>query len=153
VCGGMEFVRRQDLTEAEWDEAVRNTGAGVERFIKVFFPNPKAALLVDPATDLWLPWGRRKEHPGEWPEGGWAREESLGKGYWQRWHPAQVVVHPARWMEKDRHRVSRWFELEPGQGILCVRLDAAPGQPLYVVTRPSVGDYLADIHDRIPAVA
>jgi len=154
MCGGMEFVKhQQDLTEEEFNEAVRGTGAGVERFIRVYFPNPKAALLVDAATDLWLPWGRHNEQPGDWPGGGWAREESLSKRYWTRWHPEQVIVHPARWMEKDRSRVSRWFEMEPGQGILCLRLDDAPWTPLYVVTRPAEGDFLADIHDRIPVVA
>ena len=151
MCGGMEFTRHLErLTDEEWNAAVRGSGAGADKFIRVHFPNPKAALLVDPVADLWLPWGRRKEQPGEWPEGGWAREESLGKGYWKRWHPEPVIVRPVRWMEKDRKRVSRWFDLEPGQGVLCLRLDAAPGTPLYVITRPAEGDYLADIHDRIP---
>jgi len=55
-------------------------------------------------------------------------------------------------MEKDHQGKSRWFELDPGQGILCLRLDGAPGTPLYVVTVPATGDYLADIHGRIPVI-
>lgn len=152
MCGGMEFVKHQGAaTEADWNAVLLGAEAAAERSVhRVYFPNPKAALLVAPDTNLWLPWGRRREQPGDWPEGGWARAENLGKGYWLRWHPERVVVHPVRWMEKDRHRASRWFELAPGQGILCLRLDAAPGTPLYVVTRPAEGDYLADIHDRMP---
>lgn len=154
MCGGMEFVRHPgETTEAEWNAVWLGAEAAAKHSAyRVYFPNPKAALRVEPDTNLWLPWGRRKEQPGDWPEGGWAREESLGKGYWLRWHPERVVVRPVQWMEKDRHRVSRWFEMEPGQGILCLRLDTAPGTPLYVVTRPAAGDYLADIHDRIPVL-
>lgn len=152
MCGGMEFQKRAHRLEpGELFEAIRGSGAGV-RDVRVFFPNPKAALLVDPDQDLWLPWGRRKEQPGDWPEGGWARQESLSKPFWQRWRPAQVVVHPVRWMEKDHGRTSRWFELIEGQGILCLRLDGAPGTPVYVVTAPAAGDYLAEVHDRIPVI-
>lgn len=148
----MEFRKRiHRLDPPELFEAIRGSGAGVED-LRVFFPNPKAALLVDPGTDLWLPWGRRKEQPGDWPEGGWARRESLPKPYWQRWKPMEIIVRPLRWMEKDHQGKSRWFELDPGQGILCLRLDGAPGTPLYVVTVPATGDYLADIHGRIPVI-
>lgn len=152
MCGGMEFRKRAHRMEpGELFEAIRGSGAGVQD-VRVFFPNPKAALLVDPERDLWLPWGRRKEQPGDWPEGGWARRESLSKPFWQRWRPAEVVVHPVRWMEKDHGRSSRWFELSEGQGILCLRLDGAPGSPVYVVTAVAAGDYLAEVHDRIPVI-
>lgn len=102
--------------------------------------------------DLWLPWGRRKEQIGDWPEGGWARHESITKLYWRRWDPVELIVHPVRWMEKDHTGKSHWFDLEEGQGILCLRLCRAPGTPVYVVTTPSSGDYLTEIHDRIPAI-
>jgi hypothetical protein len=150
MCGGLEFQKRATrLTQPELIEGVRGSGAGVDG-VRVYFPNPKASIQVDPESDIWLPWGRRKDEPGAWPEGGWARAESLGKAYWTRWAPEQVVIHPACWMEKDRSRKSRWFDLEPGTGILCLRLDRAPGTPLYVVTEAATGDFLADIHHRIP---
>jgi len=153
MCGGMEFSHHPErLTDEEWRRMVRGTGAGVDKFLRVLFPNPKAALLVNPLTNLWLPWGRRKEQPGGWPVGGWAREESLDKDYWKRWHPEQVIVYPLRWMEKDRTRASRWFELKEGHGLLCLRLDAAPGTPLYVVTRPADGVYQEEVHERRPVV-
>lgn len=152
MCGGMEFRKRAHRLEpGELFEAIRGSGAGVQE-LRVFFPNPKAALLLDSEQDLWLPWGRRKDQPGHWPEGGWARQESLSKPFWQRWRPSEVVVHPLRWMEKDPGRVSHWFELPAHQGILCLRLDGAPGTPLYVVTVPATGAYLAEIHTRIPLI-
>lgn len=158
MCGGFEFARHPErLNDRQWNQAVRLSGAGFEAFdfrtTKVYFPNPRAAILVDPEQDLWLPWGRRKNQPGDWPEGGWARHESLDKPYWQRWQPEPVTVHPLRWMEKDRTGRSRWFDLGPEQGIACVKLALAPGTPLYLITRPAEGDYLADIHDRMPLVS
>jgi len=132
MCGGLEFQKRSG-------EPVR-----------VLFPNPKAAMLTNPAMNTWLPWGRRREEPGAWPEGGWARYESVNKGYWKRWGSERVLVWPTRWMEKDRQRRSQWFDLPPGHALVCLRLAKAPGTPLYVVTSEADGDYLTDIHDRIP---
>jgi len=132
MCGGLEFRQRNNETT------------------RVLFPNPKAALLVDPAMNTWLPWGRRKEQPGDWPDGGWARFESLHKGYWKRWGSERTLLWPVRWMEKDRQRKSQWFDLPPGHALVCLTLTKAPGTPIYVVTSPAEGDYLSDIHDRIP---
>ena len=93
---------------------------------------------------------RRKEEPGDWPEGGWARYESLNKGYWRRWGSERVLVWPARWMEKDYQRKSHWFDMQPGHALVGLVLTKAPGTPIYVVTSHAEGDFLADIHDRIP---
>lgn len=145
MCGGLQFKRKkvqQDLGLLEPEDEL----------VSVYFPNPNAALLVDPARDLWLPWGRRKAQPGDWPEGGWARAESLAKPYWTKWEPEALWIHPVRWMEKDPARRSHWFELGPGEGIRCLRLLGAPGTPLYVVTEASTGDFKAEIHDRIPVI-
>ncbi len=152
MCGGLEFLKRaKDLPLPELLAAVQGSGAGLEA-VRVFFPNPKAALLVSPERDLWLPWGRRKEQPGDWPEGGWARRESLDKAYWTRWDPEEVPLRPARWMEKDRRRVSLWFDLEPGTCLRGLVLRGAPGTPVYVVTEAASGDFRDQVHDRIPVI-
>ena len=143
MCGGLQFKRKkvqQDLGLLEPEDEL----------ITVTFPNPKAALLVDADRDLWLPWGRRKEQAGDWPEGGWAREESLAKPYWTRWAPEPLWIIPARWMEKDPTRRTHWFDLAPGEGIRCIRLAGAAGSPLYVVTVPATGAFRAEIHERMP---
>lgn len=143
MCGGMEFKRRRSL----------QGGLGIveaeEETIRVLFPNPMAALRLDEASGLWAPWGRRSEQPGDWPEGGWARAESLDKAFWTRWDPVELLLRPARWMEKDPFRVSRWFDLEGA--LRGVRLARAPGSPVYVVTVPSPPDF-ASIHPRMPQI-
>ncbi len=146
MCGGLEFLTRKANALAH------GLFPPEPEVVRVTFPNPKAALLVDVDLNLWLPWGRRKEETGNWPEGGWAREESLDKAYWTRWDPEPLMIQPQRWMEKDRLRRAHWFALEPGQGIRCLCLRAAPGQPLYVVTVPSPLDFL-EIHDRMPLIS
>ena len=145
MCGGVEFQRRKSLagTLGLFPDELED--------LRVLFPNPKAALLVDPDQDLWLPWGRRRSQPGDWPVGGWARCESLGKAYWTRWEPEPLLIHPVRWMEKDPQRKSHWFQLADGQGLHLLRLRAAPGSPVYVVTIPSTGGF-EEIHDRMPRV-
>ena len=145
MCGGLEFKRKRNL---EGSLGLLDEEPDI---VRVLFPNPKAALLVNPDQDFWLPWGRRKEQPGEWPEGGWARFESLSKAYWTRWDPEPLLLHPHRWMEKDPQRRSHWFLLEPDQGIHLLRLRAAPGTPVYVVTIPSPPDF-QEIHDRMPRI-
>ncbi|HJU83505.1 MAG TPA: hypothetical protein VJ600_04795 [Holophagaceae bacterium] len=145
MCGGIEFRRRRPRLEGDLGLLDPE-----EETIRVLFPNPKAALLVDPDQGLWLPWGRRKEQPGDWPEGGWARAESLDKAYWTRWDPQPFTLHAARWMEKDPVGRSHWFELG-ADGIRCLRLAKAPGTPVYVVTEPSKGDFV-EIHDRMPVI-
>ncbi|MBI4913090.1 MAG: hypothetical protein HY823_10165 [Acidobacteria bacterium] len=145
MCGGLEFHRKKPV----------EGGLGLlpedYEVVRVLFPNPRAALLVDPGTGTWLPWGRRKGEPGDWPEGGWARFESLSKPYWTRWEPEPLLVHPVRWMEKDPQRRSHWFDLVKGEGIHVLRLHRAPGSPVYVVTVPSSGGF-EEIHDRMPRV-
>lgn len=143
MCGGMEFKRRKEL----------QGGLGIveaeEEVVRVLFPNPKAALRLDEASDLWLPWGRRAGQPGDWPEGGWARAESLGKAYWTQWDPVELLLRPARWMEKDPFRTSHWFDASGP--IRAVRLARAPGTPVYVVTVPAPDDF-APIHPRMPEI-
>ncbi len=145
MCGGLEFLKRKS------EEGSLGLLPPDFEIIRVTFPNPKAALRVDSDKDLWLPWGRRKEEAGDWPEGGWARAESLTKAYWTRWEPELMTLFPSRWMEKDRGGKSHWFELESGLGIACLSLQAAPGRPLYVVTVAAPPDFL-DIHDRMPRI-
>ena len=140
--GGIEFKRRKAIEGLGLLEAE-------EEVIRVLFPNPKAALLVDPDRNAWSPWGRRKEQPGDWPEGGWAREESLQKTYWTHWDPEPFVLRAHRWMEKDHAKRSHWCEVPEDEGILCLRLRAAPDMPAYMVTQESHGDY-AEIHARMP---
>ncbi len=47
-----------------------------EKAYKVYFPSPKAAfpVMLEGGEALgWVTWGRRREEPGQGPQGGWAR--------------------------------------------------------------------------------
>ena len=86
---------------------------------KIYFPNPYAQLPVmkkDGELAL-VAWGRRKQQHGGLPQGGWARQESIDKGIWQKWSPTPVKIIVDRFMEKDKERVSHWFELKEGEWI------------------------------------
>ncbi len=85
MCGGVEV-------------AGRFTDSG--KPVKVYFPNPKAALPVLQADGSaeWLPWGRRKEQEGHLPATGWARADSITAGKWARFHPQEVRIAAARFM-------------------------------------------------------
>ena len=120
--------------------------------LKVYFPMPEARLPVVLKNNeiSRLTWGRRKEEPGELPRGGWARHESILKGTWNKYHPVPVKIAVDEFMEKDRHKVSHWFSLEPGQFIQGLVANSTDGQQrVYVVT---VEPEDKSIHDRWPRI-
>ena len=123
---------------------------------RIFFPNPYARLPVrmrDGSEQL-LIWGRRKEQPGQLPQGGWARLDSIRQGKWQRFNPVAVKIVVEQFMEKDQQKQSHWFSLEPGQFIQGLVARLADEQRVYVVTtqfeKSSETDIL--IHERWPRV-
>jgi hypothetical protein len=61
----------------------------------VYFPSPKSALPVLKINGEieWITWGRRKEDDmPEFPNGGWARLDSIKEGKWQRYQPRPVLL-------------------------------------------------------------
>ena len=138
MCGGVEIAGQYT-----------NTGQPV----RVYFPNPKAALpvlLADGSVE-WVAWGRRREQPGKLPATGWARVDSITAGKWARYQPREVWVPAERFMEKDPARQSHWFDLLPGQAIEGLLLEAEEERRIYVITSdPPEG--LEWLHDRWPSV-
>jgi len=120
----------------------------------VYFPSPKAALpvIMKSGEIEWITWGKRKEEPVSYfPNGGWARLDSIKEGKWHRYHPIPVLLPVNAFMEKDAEKVSHWFDLKSGevlQGLLTVYENSAR---VYVVTTetPAEFDY---IHDRWPRI-
>ena len=132
MCGGVEYSHQGETH-------------------KVFFPNPYAQLPVLKKTgeSELVYWGRRKEQQGLLPQGGWARLESIDKGIWEKWSPTPVKIIVDRFMEKDKERVSHWFNLEREeciQGLLARREDELR---VYVVTIEPEADA---IHNRWPRI-
>lgn len=136
MCGGIKYTDNQNKT---WT---------------VYFPNPKAALPIMKKTgDIeWVTWGKRKEENGShFPNGGWARLDSIKAGKWDRYHPVPVLLPANAFMEKDYEKVSHWFDVKADdviQGLLTVHDDMAR---VYVVTTDTPEEFNY-IHDRWPRV-
>ncbi|MDH0748862.1 hypothetical protein N5D61_21270 [Pseudomonas sp. GD03842] len=138
MCGGVEAKDKNRAYEP----------------VRVYFPNPMAALpvVLEDGTDLgWVRWGRRKEQPGWGPQGGWAKYETIERGGWEKYHPQRAIALVSRFMEKDAERVSHWFDMNDGYGLECLVIGEAQERRVYVVTRapPAAYEWL---HDRWPAV-
>lgn len=143
MCGGVEYEYIDPET-------------GERKSRKVYFPIPQAKLPVlrEEADDLsleFIQWGRRQGEPaeGDVPVTGWARLISLKEGKWNRYRPRRVKIPALRWMEKDGQKQSHWFEMAPNRCILGVEIESAGQKYVYVVTRPSEGEFAA-VHDRMP---
>jgi hypothetical protein len=117
VCGGVQFERDGQT-------------------IKTYFPNPKSRLpiLTRQGGSVLVPWGRREDQPGNTPQGGWARLESIKNGTWKRFNPKPVKISVDAFMEKDEAGSSHWFLLEDNQFIQGLIATDGPFTRLYVVT-------------------
>jgi hypothetical protein len=137
--------------------------AGIEierdgKVLRVYFPAPRARLpvLVRGGGELLLPWGARGREYGDagrirWPEGGWARLESIRAGRWDRFDPRPARIPARGFMEKDAAGRSHWFALEPGQYLQGLVARAGEERRVYLVTvGPPPG--FAPIHDRWPRI-
>lgn len=136
MCGGVKYTDNQNKT---WT---------------VYFPSPKAALpvLKKDGEIEWVTWGKRKEENApEFPNGGWARLDSIKQGKWQRYHPRPVLIPIHSFMEKDADKVSHWFDMKPDdvlQGLLTIQDSVVR---VYVVTTDTPEEFTY-IHDRWPRV-
>ena len=119
---------------------------------KVYFPNPEARLPVRTRDGgiTWVPLGERS-YGGKlvFPNGGWARLDSIYAGKWKPWHPRPVQIICDRFMEKDSGGVTHWFDLEAHMVIQGLIAEREKQQRVYVVTERPPAEY-AWIHDRYP---
>ncbi len=133
MCGGVEYTN-QDKTYT------------------VYFPNPEARLPVRTKSGelALLKWGRRRSQAGQYPQGGWARLESIHKGTWDKYFPTPVKIIVDRFMEKDHDGTSHWFDLNKGEFIQGLLVGKDNDQRIYVVTIEP--DQKNAIHDRWPRI-
>ena len=116
---------------------------------KVFFPQPDARLPVR-LRDGNVTWGMRKnESIGKFPNGGWARLNSIQNGKWKPWRPRPVLIVADQFMEKDQEKQSHWVELDKSMVIQGLLAERNKEQRVYVVTVNTPPEY-AWIHDRWP---
>ncbi len=148
MCGGLEY-----------EYIDKTTGKKARK--KVYFPIPHAQIPVETEAGIELmQWGKRQGEDPEFnvPITGWARLASLAEGKWNQYQPNRVKIPALRWMEKDKERVSHWFDMEPGGSLLGVKIEKpAKDDPknrqtfVYIVTHPAKA-YFAQVHDRMPYV-
>jgi putative SOS response-associated peptidase YedK len=134
MCGGVKYT---DKSGKEW---------------KVYFPSPKAAIpvLKRDGDVEWVTWGKRKEEAvNNFPNGGWARLDSVKSGKWERFHPQPVLLPVQAFMEKDHERKSHWINVMPGHAIQGLLANHENEIRLYVVTADTPAEYNW-IHDRWP---
>jgi putative SOS response-associated peptidase YedK len=98
----------------------------------------------------WVTWGKRKEEPDRsFPNGRWARLDSVKDGRWERFHPQPVLVPAQAFMEKDHERKSHLVDVAPGQAIQGLLAKHNDETRIYVVTTDTSTEY-DWIHDRWP---
>lgn len=128
-----------------------------EKAYKVYFPSPKAAfpVMLEGGEALgWVTWGRRHEEPGQGPQGGWARLETVERGGWEKYRPLRAFGLVQRYMEKGQpdekgKKQSHWFDMPEGYALDCLVLGEGEQRRVYVVTSTPPEEY-SWIHDRWP---
>ena len=119
---------------------------------KIYFPQPDARIpvMLRHGDVTWIIWGRRKEEAiGKFPNGGWARLDSIKMGKWKPWHPRPLLIPAESFMEKDHDKQSHWIALAPGMTIQALLAERDGEQRVYVVTEETPPEYHW-IHDRWP---
>ena len=132
---------------------------GREKAARIYFPVTTAMLpvLMKDGSVVNLPWGaRREENAGNdgrrrWPEGGWARLESIKSGRWNAYEPVAVKIPARGYMEKDNEGRSHWFKLESGEYIQGLVASIGEERRVYVVTIETPPQF-AQVHDRWPRI-
>ena len=119
---------------------------------KVYFPNPQARLPLRLRSGdvTWVTWGNRKQEANkDFPNGGWARLNSIYAGKWKPWRPRPVLIAANQFMEKDRDEQSHWIPLDNRMVIQGLLEKQKNERRVYVVTIETPPEY-AWIHDRWP---
>jgi hypothetical protein len=135
MCVAMIFINRKNGRE-----------------YRSFFTDPGSRIIYiskDNQAGL-ATWGRRSdlEHPGlKFPIGGWAREESINKGTWNKYHPEEVLIPAAKFLERDELKKLHLFELEERESIRGLLLSEGLLSIVYVITIESPPE-LRPIHTR-----
>ena len=119
---------------------------------KIYFPQPNARLpvLLRHGDVTWVTWGKRKnEDSGKFPNGGWARLNSIKANKWKPWHPRPVLVVANCFMEKDYDGQSHWIPLDASMVVQALLASRGGERRVYVVTETTPPEYQW-IHDRWP---
>ena len=119
----------------------------------VYFPNPEAKLPVRnrDGSVTWMSWGSINQIDRTFPNGGWARVESITKGRWKKWHPTPVVIVCDRFMVKDAKNFPHWIDVDPCMAIQGLIAERDGRQLVYIVTEapPPTYEWTRDQYPRL----
>ena len=126
--------------------------ANPELFYRVYFPVPyaKIPIITKNGVKETVFWGRRNENEfpdTKLPVTGWAKIESIKKGWWNKFSPERVYVPAVKYMEKDKNKKSHWFDVEKGKFILGLKIKQGDIAVCYIITVPAPKEFV-HIHDR-----
>ncbi len=81
-----------------------------------------------------VPWGRRKKEHGKLPLGGWASQESINNGKWDKYFPKKVKIPLIKFQESDFERDNNWFDVTAGQWIQGIFVQENEEKRVYIIT-------------------
>lgn len=87
----------------------------------------------------------------KFPQGGWARLESIKADEWARYNPRPIKIAVARFVQVDSMQVPHWIELKRGQYLQGLIAHIGHDHRVYVVTVPAPDEY-PHISDRWPRI-
>jgi putative SOS response-associated peptidase YedK len=119
---------------------------------KIYFPIPYAKIPIISKNGVkeTLFWGRRNKDEfsdTNLPVTGWAKIESIKKGWWHKFNPEKVYIPALKFMEKDNAKKSHWFDVEDGKFIVGLKVTSADISVCYIVTIPTPKEFI-HIHNR-----
>lgn len=135
MCGGLIFKTNKN-----------------EQFITAYFPRPYTKIygVNRELKIIEAYWGKRDEIEFKdinMPKTGWARIESLEKGFWNKFEYTKVLIPAYKYMEKDKTGHSHWFMLNENEFIEAILIVKENLNFIYIVTVPSTEEY-SKIHNR-----
>lgn len=142
MCGGIGFKLSQ-IPESELEtyysdsqlDSFRTTGTTVTYF---WDTQPVLPIIVDNKKHL-VEWGNR-DATIALPKTGWAKIESIEKGFWEHLHPQFVTIPAIRGYEKGV-----WFDIT-GNGIRGIVVEKGDVKRAYMLTKQADLDYVKLTH-------
>ncbi len=149
MCGGIGFklskINKSQLKEFLDDEEIHQAEKSGEVRVYYWSKKPFLPVFSNNTTQL-LEWGNRDKKSGS-PATGWAKEESINNGKWDRYKPEVVKIIAESGYEKGK-----WFKIN-GSGIKGIIIKNDHKNSVYMVTKSSSEEYIKKVgHDREPVI-
>ncbi len=107
-----------------------------EKVVIIDFAQSNAMLPVHKNKDqiIQVLWGRRKKEAGKLPLGGWASQDSINNGKWDKYFPKVVKIPLLKFQENDFEGDSNWFDITAGQWVQGLLVQENEEKRVYIIT-------------------